>query len=159
MDIYSYKVKNQIILFGFLIGALLLVLQNGIAAAGKGLFSMVILFLILFPIFVMQVLGAADIKLYLLLGFLLGFQQTCGCILVSLAIGAIYSLLKMLYYRNFLERFHYFSEYIRHSYSTIRFQPYHNGQPDKRAVIHFTIPIFISYCIYLIRGGNLWTIF
>lgn len=159
MDICCYKVKNQFILSGFAIGTLFLVHENGMQAIGKGLFSLLLLFLLLFPIFALQVMGAADVKIYLLLGFLLGLKPALSCIILSLILGAIYSLLQMLYYKNLLERLFYFSGYIRNILTTNKIQPYHNGQPDKRAVIHFTIPIFISFCIYWIKGGISWIIF
>ena len=159
MDIRCYKVKNQLILSGFAIGTLLLFYENGLQAIGKGFISLPILFLLLFPLYAIQVVGAADVKIFLLLGFLLGIKPVLYCVLLSLLAGAVYSLLQMLFYKNLLERLGYFLSYIGNSLTTNKIQPYHKVKPDKKAVIHFTIPIFISFCIYWMKGDISWITF
>lgn len=158
MDIWCYKVKNRFLLSGFAIGILILFNEKGIESLGKGLLTILLLFLILLPMFAIRIMGAADVKLFLLLGFLLGVKAAIACIFLSLVAGAVYSLLQMLYYKNLFLRLSYFCEYTKNLLITGHFQPYHKGQPDKKAVIHFTIPIFISFCIYWI-GGVSWMIF
>lgn len=116
---------------------------------------MLLLLICLFPIFALQVIGAGDVKLFLLLGLLLGIRPALFCIFVSFLIGAFYSLIQMLYYKNLIQRFAYFFQYLKDALNTNQIQPYHKQQPDKKAVIHFTIPIFLSFCIYWI-GGTSW---
>lgn len=155
MDICCYRVKNIMIIWGFLIGTGILIYEDGIKALAGGILSLLVLFIGFIPVFALQVIGAADVKLFLLLGLFTGIRPALYCITISFLIGAIYSLIQMLYYKNLFQRLSYFYEYFKAALSTNQFQPYHKQQPDQKAVIHFTIPIFISFCIYWI-GGISW---
>ena len=154
-DICSYRIKNQILLSGFIIGIGILFYENNAGALKQGFLNMLLLLICLFPVFALQVIGAGDVKLFLLLGLLLGIRPALFCIFVSFFIGAFYSLIQMLYYKNLIQRLTYFFQYLKDVLSTNQIQPYHKQQPDKKAVIHFTIPIFLSFCIYWI-GGTSW---
>ncbi|MBD5466187.1 MAG: prepilin peptidase [Lachnospiraceae bacterium] len=155
MDLCCYRIKNQIILCGFLIGIGILFYEKNIQALKQGVFHVLLLFICFLPVFALQVIGAADVKLFLLIGLLTGIKPALFCIIVSFLIGAFYSLMQMLYYKNLFQRLSYFLKYIKHVLITHQIQPYHKQPPDKKAVIHFTIPIFLSFCIYWI-GGAPW---
>lgn len=155
MDICCYRIKNIIIIWGFLIGTGILIYEEGIKALAGGMVSLLVLSLALIPVFALQVIGAADVKLFLLLGLLTGIRPALYCIMISFLIGAAYSLIQMLYYKNLFQRLSYFYQYFKKALCTNQIQPYHQQQPDRRAVIHFTIPIFLSFCIYWI-GGISW---
>ncbi|MBD5544121.1 MAG: hypothetical protein HDR01_07775 [Lachnospiraceae bacterium] len=155
LDIYCYQIKNWVILSGFLGGIGILYYENDMGMLKQGFFNMLLLLLCFLPLFALQVIGAADVKLFLLLGLLLDIRSAVYCIFISFLIGAFYSLMQMLYYKNLFQRLSYFYQYIKDVLKANQIQPYHKQQPDKKAVIHFTIPIFLSFCIYWI-GGISW---
>lgn len=143
------------LLSGYIIGIGILLYENNAGALIQGFFNMLLLLICLFPVFALQVIGAGDVKLFLLFGLLSDIRAALFCIILSFFIGALYSLIQMLYYKNLIQRFAYFFQYLKDVLNTNQIQPYHKQQPDKKAVIHFTIPIFLSFCIYWI-GGTSW---
>ena len=69
-DICSYRIKNQILSAGYIIGIGILIYENHAGALIQGFFNMMLLLICLFPVFALQVIGAGDVKLFLLSGIL-----------------------------------------------------------------------------------------
>lgn len=150
MDLRWEKVDNAWLLF-------CLIVSLGVRIWGSGTFELFlggagffVPFLLLGWLSVFRMLGAGDIKLLCVLGFLLGTEKILTCMLFSFFIGAIISITIMLSNGIFCQRFLYFYEYICDLIRTGERRPYYNRGMSLEK-FHFTIPIFLSIILY--AGG------
>ena len=81
--------------------------------------------LLLYPFFKIGGIGAGDIKLLSVTGFYLPFHRTLSCLFLAFSIGAILSLIKMTYHKNFKERMFYLITYLRNFLLSGQFSYYH----------------------------------
>ncbi|WP_099467368.1 A24 family peptidase [Konateibacter massiliensis] len=161
MDFSTGKVSNKLILAGFLMGFVCTVLfggENKIAddlssveykAAGY-LAGVVMPVVVLFPVFLTRGLGAGDIKLFAVIGGVIGWQEVLGCIILALVIGAALSIGKIIIHRTFFASFLNIAHYVAAVFQS------KGGQfpvisREQCSTIHFTLPILISVLCYV--GG------
>lgn len=141
-DLKSYKIKNWLIILG-LIASLVcfdkFTLEHFLKEWIVGVSLPIV---ICFPIFCFGGIGAGDVKLFAVIGGFYSFFFSIKVMIGSILIGAALSFVKMLYYKNFLIRFQYLINYIRHFDSQCSY--YCSDRDGKECVIHFTIPILIS---------------
>lgn len=138
MDLKTYQVKNGLIVLLLLTTALLRYIQDGFTGVGKGVLQMLFLLLVMLPIFAFRALGAADIKILLSLSVLFPLQGIIFLFVCSIFLGLLLSIVKFVCtnpksFRCVISHFSPFKDKAE----------YHH--------IHFTIPIFISVILYLIR--------
>lgn len=79
---------------------------------------------ILFPLLLLRMLGAGDIKLFASIGALMGYSFVAYTVLYSFVFGGIISVIVLLTRRNCIKRFRYFMEYIKSCLLTQSFQEY-----------------------------------
>ena len=152
MDIKWEKVFNFWICIGLLCGQLLLIHGDEPVHVFGVLAGTVIPFLVLFPLFVCKMLGTGDIKVFAVLGSVMGVRWGITCIVLSFFIGAFLSIPVLIFRCNGKERFLYFFNYLNHIFKSKSFPPYlaPGRNPEN---IHFTIPIFCSVLLLTIKGG------
>lgn len=146
-DLKTDRIPNGFILLGIIIGI------AGSVLSGRGisgiLASVVLAFLLMYPLYAIGALGAGDVKLFLMIGSF----QTAGELMVILAgafvIGAGFSLVKLAAERNGRERFRYFFSYLYEVWRTGHWKIY--GEDLKKDYhtycknkIHFAVPILFS---------------
>ena len=74
-------------------------------------------------------------------------------------LGAVFSIISFVRYKNFAERITYLFSYLRESFLTKHFQYYYshvnpnNHIEEYKTKIHMAIPIFISV---LFHAGGIW---
>lgn len=146
-DLKTDCIPNGVILLGLLIGVAGGLLSDrelsGILA------SVFIAFLLLYPLFRIGVLGAGDVKLFMMTGSFLAVKEWLYILAGSFVIGAVFSLGKLLAERNGRERFRYFFSYLQDIIRTGHWKiygedlklDYHTYCKNK---IHFTVPILFS---------------
>ena len=146
-DLRTDRIPNGFILLGIGLG------MAGSILSGRGLSSIlasvVLVFLLMYPLYMIGALGAGDVKLFFLIG---SFQET-GELLTILAgafvIGAGFSLIKLAVERNGRERLQYFMSYLHDVWRTGQWKIYgENLKQDNhtycRNKIHFAVPILFS---------------
>lgn len=151
-DKKSYKIKNQYLIIGSLIGLTF----NSICCGKEGLITSILGFIIpiviFFLLFALRMIGAGDIKLYATIGAIMGLEFVLYSILYSLIIGAIGSLLIMIKRRILITRLKCFVKYIYNIVVTGKIDSYYNLELDGyEGVIHFTYFIALGVLIYLIK--------
>ncbi len=137
-------------------GFVLLGTVTGIAASflsGRGLSdtlaSMLIAFLLMYPLYMIGALGAGDVKLLILVGSFHAAGESVVIMAGAFVIGAGFSIVKLAVEKNGMERFRYFFSYLadilrtRHwkIYGEDLKQDYHTYCKNK---IHFAVPILLS---------------
>lgn len=152
MDMLTGKIRNRLILVGFILG-LLCKLQIHGASGGLAFASGVFLpFVWTFPLFAFGAVGAGDVKLLAVIGGFLGKAAMPQCLFLTLIFGAVAAILKMSFQGSLCRRMAYLSNYVGQSIRNRRFAPY--GQPlqEGQAVIHMSVPILLAVLACMIGG-------
>lgn len=156
-DYKKGKIPNLLIITGGLYGLMrVFYYQNFLKHIPGILFPI----LILYPLYKIGTIGAADIKLFSIIGFYVSFMENIYCMFLAFVIGAVFSLLFMYREGNFADRLSYLMSYLKQSMVQKRLcfyykDAYGNEHSDKeaeRTQIHLAGPIFISVIIHM--GGG-----
>lgn len=156
MDLRYMKIDNGWIVFSFLTALTARLIGHAGYADGWikafifTLEGMLLPLGLLFLLFLMRMLGAGDIKLFCVLGFLMGPERILMCIFWSFLLGAGISLAVLFSCCDIRERAVYLINYARDLYVTRKLKPYRRpgSTPEN---IHFTVPVFMSVILY--AGG------
>lgn len=153
-DLKEHRIPNWWVISAVLCGLGLCILT---AAEGEGLgavlgFSLRILAvtLVLFPLFVLRVMGAGDIKMMAVIVGCLGFRAGIQAVGWGFLVGAVLALTKMLFQRTLFKRLRFLFVYIRRLFLTKEVVPYYiAGRDGNDVVIPFTVCLFVGYLWYL----------
>lgn len=154
MDMKQEKVSNYWILIGIVTSFYLRIFFLGNTTLWNWLEGMFVPFIVLFPLFVGKMLGTGDIKVFMVLGSIMGKIRILQCMLVAFVIGGIISIPVLLIRCDIYERFSYFISYVVSVMQTRTIQPY-LAPGERPENIHFTIPIFCSVVLLIVQGGYL----
>ena len=153
-DMKEHRVPNWWVLSALLCG-----LGLGLLTAEKGQEASAVLryiarlgavVAVMFPIFILRVMGAGDIKMMAVITGCLGFPEGMKAILCGFVIGAVLALVKMLIQRTLFKRLNYLTAYFRRLFLTKEIVPYYVARRDgNQAVIPFTACLFLGYLWYL----------
>lgn len=152
MDIKWEKVSNYWIAAGGLCSLLICLEAGETARILTMVLGMVMPIAVLFPLFLGKMLGTGDIKVFAVLGSVMGVRWILTCIACAFLAGAVAAVPVLLFRCNIRERFEYFFTYLNHVLITKTFPPY--LAPGKNPEnIHFTVPIFCSVLFLALKGG------
>lgn len=118
--------------------------------------SVLLAFLLLYPLFKIGALGAGDVKIFMMIGSFIGAKELLLILIMSFVIGALCSLIKLLSEHNGRERLYYFLSYISEVVKTRQWKIYgehmvQDYEQYRRNKIHFTIPVLFSVALWI--GG------
>lgn len=151
MDLKWEKVSNYLIFFGWAFSLFLCISGSGQNTITECLLGSFIPLFILFPLFFCRMLGTGDIKVFMVLGSALGGKTILFCIVLSFLTGAVIAVPVLFFRCNTKERFVYFFTYLNHVLVTKTFPPY--LAPGKNPEnIHFTVPVFCSVLLLILKG-------
>lgn len=154
-DVREHRIPNWWILAGFFCGmALTAVLAEGRAgpAVGGYLLRIILCVAVLFPLFVLRMTGAGDIKLMGLMVGLLGVGGGLRAIVYGCFAGAVLGLVKLLAQRILWQRLCYLFVYFRRLFRTKEIVPYYRAERDGYGVVvPFALCLLAGYLFSLIR--------
>lgn len=150
-DIQYYKIHNDIILSGLLLGCLQNVFLSGLSGFLFFIIGVILPLLFLFPLFLFRMMGAGDLKMLAVVGGYFGSLAVIKCILFSFLFAALYAVCKLLLYQNLRARMKYFHSYISCFILTKKINPYERFHGETAHLIHFSIPVFLSAVLHI--GG------
>ena len=134
MDLYQMKIKNSWILFSMLIGFGYDLWRGGWNGTAFFISGTGIPLVVLGWLFYFRMLGSGDIKLFCVLGGIMGPVHILWCILCG----------------GFSQRIQYLIKYMKTYIRTGERKAYYrNGTAWEN--IHFTVPVFMSVMLY--AGG------
>lgn len=116
----------------------------------SGIIGMCIPIAALFFLFLIHALGAGDIKLFSIIGAFVGAEKVAFYMLAAFTVGAIIAIYKLIRYKNFQKRFAYLIQYIRVLCIQHTIIPYYQKTDCKNYRMHFSIPILIGSCLYMV---------
>ncbi|MBR2527276.1 MAG: prepilin peptidase [Blautia sp.] len=152
MDVKSARISNRWILMGLagaFLGQLLRSGGQGILAGMKGF---CIPFLLLGWLFPFRMMGAGDIKLLCVLGVFLGPERILFCLMWTMGIGAVFSLIRLCTKKMMRQRVLYFFRYLRNFLITKEIVPYRTGGWERPENMPFTIPILLGILLGFCRA-------
>lgn len=150
-DLRDYKVRNPIIVLGWLLGLVHRYDQGGTDNVGDGVFCIMAVILILWPFYLLHVIGAGDVKMLSVVGGFYGMVFLGRTTVIFLLLAGAASLWSLLRKRLFLNRFHrllYFILYER------RGRYYEESRDGREAVIPLTPVLSVAFfTAYLLEMG------
>ena len=153
-DLKTDRIPNGFIALGVCVGVL-----GGLLCGldiRRTAVSVLLAFLLLYPLFRIGALGAGDVKVLMMTGSFVEVRVLLTIVVFSFLIGAVCALGKLLSERNGRERLYYFLSYLTEVMRTGQWKLYgeHTAQDYaryRRNKIHFTVPVLCSVALYV--GG------
>ena len=124
--------RREGVLFGFLAGALF------------------------FPLFLLRMLGAADVKVIAVIAGFLGPARGTRAVAAGLVLGAVWSLFKLIRGGILLRRISYFTAYIRRMITMDIYEPYYRRERDGEELgipLASCLAAGTALCLLLEAGG------
>lgn len=149
-DLWKRKIPNPLIVGGLLTGAACQWSQNGPLGLAVFVPGALLPLIVLGSLHYFRMLGAGDIKLFMVAGGFLGTENVVRCMVYSLTAAACISAAILLKHRIFRRRLRYFLQYLHDRTVTKTWKPY-IVPGENRAYLHFSVPILIG-CV-LVMGG------
>lgn len=153
-DLKTDHIPNGLTMFGVVTGLTggLLYRSNLMQSAA----SMLLAFLLLYPLFKIGALGAGDIKVFIMIGSFVKIKDMIVVLVAAFVIGAVFSLVKLLIEHNGRERICYFLSYLTDVMRARQWKIYGENmvqdyQLYRTNKIHFTVPILFGTALRI--GG------
>lgn len=141
-DLSGYRIPNRLIIVGYFLGAILQLQKNGSKGIGVLFLGLWVPILLLWPIWKIKMIGAGDIKLYSVIGTMLGYKTSISCIWNSLLLASGYALLLIVMKKSFRKRVKNLLIYILTVLQTGKQNPYYDIKKDGyQNTIHFSIAV------------------
>ncbi len=146
-----YKIPNQLICIGLSIGVVYSYYAKGWMGVLDSLVGIGMPIIMLMVLHILRMLGAGDIKLFAVIGGIVG-HSIWRVMLASFIAGGLLSVVQMLYDHTLVSRVHCFWNYLHTCLMTGNIIPYKSGFDEGNTdnTIHFSIAIFIGYVVWLI---------
>ncbi len=156
MDFAYDRIWNGWIIFGMIIGLSFRFLEYQWHGLYEAVVSMLLSFVLLYPVYKIGGLGAGDVKLFLMLGSFVPAETLLRIMISSFIVGALFSIGKLVSKENLKERMRYFFSYLADVFCTRQWKLYGEElQWDYRMYmsnkIHFALPVLISAALWM--GG------
>lgn len=151
MDLRTYKVKNRLILMGFILRLILRIIWPSDGGLADELAGM-LLTLPLIGLYKYSMLGAADIKLLSVTGIYFGFNDCLYTILLTFLIASLFAFYKIAAKHQLKERLLYLLQFLKNYPITKNHQYMDFSKKDKKACVHMTIPMTLAAAsVYIFR--------
>ena len=154
-DVTTGKIPNLLTFAGLGAGILTAVITGGPAALPACLAGIFLPFLLLWPLFVLRMMGGGDIKLLMALGGLTGYPGIVRLCVFSVLAGSVLAVGRMLTTKSFASRLRRFTNYIRDMAATDRLSRY-PGTGDREARLPFAAPVFMGTVLYVLNVLQPW---
>ena len=146
-DIKERKIKNCWLGAAVLGAFFFMAVRGNWQVVMDGLTVMVLIFAILFPLYLLRMMGAGDVKLLCVAGLYIGWKETFVFFVGTGLLCIILTLWKLIYYQNMRKRLLYLWNYIRCLY--LSKSPGKYGIPEnKQETIGLAVPIFCGVVIW-----------
>ena len=151
-DLRSYKIPNGLIVIGMVIGLTASLYSKGWQGILESVFGIGFPIVLLFVLHQIRVLGAGDIKLFSVIGGMIG-PSVWIVMLNSFLVGGVLVTVHMMCHHSLVNRLKWFWNYLLTCWRTRQIIPYNSGfdQGNTKNTIHFSIAVLIGYLIWLLE--------
>lgn len=150
-DLWQYRVPNVLCITALIVSLFRHLELQGISGIVPWFLGIIIPFILCYLFFLCHMLGAGDSKVLSAIGSFVGIRLLVRILILSIALGAVMSLVKMVIHRNGLQRFRRFFQYITLCKQMHTYLPYYDKEVDgEESVIPFTIAISTAtiWCLF-----------
>jgi len=152
-DLKKHKIYNKTLLPFLIIGLIYQCIALKTIIPLDALYGFIFP-LVLLPFFALNMIGAGDIKLYMVVGIWLGFMTNLNVIVYSFLVGGLCALILLIVRKNGLKRLMYFLTYLKSCFIAFKPLPYQSfDDENKDGRFPFAVVIFIGYLTYLVLGN------
>ncbi len=144
MDWRFYRIPNACIVIGIMAGLILRSVTYPVIELIELLGTVVVVFLFLYPFYLLGALGAGDVKLFIMVACYIKGEQLMRYLLVTMLLAAVISILKMVLYEESRARLFYMGKYVRKVVMTGAMDEYQVDKKQRNCIIRLSIPAFIS---------------
>lgn len=147
-DILRYKVPNALIVSALLISLIRRLEVQGLTGIYPWLTGIIIPFILCYIFYRCRMLGASDSKMFSVVGSFVGIRLLLDIMVVSLLIGAVMAVSKMILRKNFIRRFRRLSNYVICCMQEKKMKPYYDRDCEgEDGIIPFTVAISLAVLI------------
>lgn len=158
-DFRTYQISNKIIIAGGIAGGLVRFFEDSYGGLGLWMCGCVCMLAVFYWLYALSMMGAGDIKLFAVIGGMLGIKRGMTVIIAAFCIAAFISLMLIIKRRNGLQRMKYLVDFVSEIdlKKEIRYMDLKNK--DKTACMHFTLPLLIAVvllrilALFVKKGG------
>lgn len=130
-DHHEHKIKNKIVIPITLMAFTYHLLFIGLSSFLSSIMACIAFIILLFPLFILRILPAGDIKLLGAIGAIMGLRFTSNAFIYSIFIAGVISLIILIRRQLFLSRFLYLYNYIKRTILLRKIQPYNDFQDNQ----------------------------
>ena len=150
-DTKYYKIRNCTTISAALVGGLLNSIQHGLLGFKSSVLGLLIPSIILFVLYVLNMIGAGDVKLIGAVGAILGIEFILKANIYIFIAGGGIALIKMIVEGNMLIRFKYLWNYLKSIFYQRNIEVYCDLKNETKCnLIRFSYAICIGTIIQLI---------
>lgn len=144
VDLHSYRIPNLCVLAGALAGMVMMYMSYSFEGILVACVSMLFIFMVFYPFYLIGGLGAGDIKLFMMTGCFISQKQMIIYLLVTFVIAAIAAAVKLLMYHESRQRLVYLGRYLKKLMLTGQPENYNTDKGNAHCVVRLSVPAFIS---------------
>lgn len=152
MDLRFYKIPNLCILIGMTFGLIMTYVSYSFAEVFQAYIAMGVIFISFYPFYLLGGLGAGDIKLLMMTACFIQKERLIKYLFVTFILAAVFSVTKMLLFRESRKRLFYLGQYLKKAILTGNVENYVVDKKNKKCVIRLSIPAFMSLIIMYLGG-------
>lgn len=150
-DIKEHKIPNRWLAAGVTAAFTIQFLNGGISGCIRAVASMLVLFVLLYPVYGLGMIGAGDVKYLCMFSVLLTWKQAIYMLFYACVLGGIWSLARMIRNKSIIKRFKYLKNYVMDMVDQKSVKKYFSPEQGYADTIAFALPIGLSYILHL--GG------
>lgn len=156
-DFRTYKISNSINYFFILLGTLSNLVFYGLRGLRSSVGGIIVPLIVLLLLYALRMLGAGDIKLFCAIGAIAGVKFVLYSIAFSVISGGIIALAIMLFRKNAVKRFAYFTTYLKSCLLSAAILPYSDFE-DKSdgGKMHFSYAVACGTSILIAAKLTGW---
>ncbi|MDY4079307.1 MAG: prepilin peptidase [Clostridium sp.] len=147
-DLKENKIRNKYLLPSLILAFILSFAYDGLKGIKASIIGAIIPIVIFYVFYVMRALGAGDIKLYSVIGAIMGNKFLLYNILYTMIAGGIISIVLLIKNKNLISRLKTFFNYMISFFKTGLILEYSNN--EKGARFPFGIAIFFGTLVQLV---------
>ncbi|MCI8805475.1 MAG: prepilin peptidase [Clostridiales bacterium] len=144
-DFKIRKVRNKLIVITSIMGTIISVFLKDISIV-QILLGLAAPFVICLPFYLLKMLKAGDIKLFMMIGMVMGFDYIIRCMALSVLTGGVISIFVVIKRKCFIKRMRYLFEYLKSLYYLQKPTVYMNDNKSE-GYFPFATAVFLGVII------------
>lgn len=154
-DLKENKIRNKYLLPALVLGLVIAFIDNRFNGLIDSLKGVAIPFAILFIPYLLKLIGAGDVKLYCVIGAIMGYKFLVNNLFYTILTAGVFAVILLVFSKKTIQTIRKIILYI---ITTITFKSFEEYKPmENMKKIPLAVPIFIGTIIQLIIKYNFYS--